>query len=205
MTLRVIGAGLGRTGTVSLKLALEKLLGGPCYHMIEVFGRPDHVTMWHEAFRGRSPDWNALFEGFDATVDMPSCHFWRELSDAYPDAPVLLSFRDADAWWRSADRTILEIFRTPPPGPDPWRDMATAMLKSLTPDFLDPAAMKAAFDRHNDEVRATVPRNRLIEWRTGDGWEPICSALGLPVPDEPFPHANTTDEFRAMRGLDGRT
>jgi hypothetical protein len=202
VTLRVVGAGVGRTGTMSLKLALEKLLGGPCYHMLEVFSRPEHVKTWQDAVRGELPDWEKLYDGFDAAVDWPTCTFWRELADAYPDAPVLLSTRDPDAWWTSCDRTIWEVFRTPREGLDEWLAMATDMLMRFTPNFLDADQSKAAFVRHNDEVRAAIPSERLIDWRPGDGWGPICEKLGLPVPDEPFPHANTTKEFRDRAGWD---
>lgn len=205
MTLRVIGAGLGRTGTMSLKLALEKLLGEPCYHMLEVFPRPEHVAVWHAAIRGERVDWDALFDGFGAAVDWPACAFWRPLSERYPDAPILLSVRDAESWWTSADRTIFEgAFRRGDIGEDPWRSMALDLMRvTFTEDFLDEDAAKAAFDRWNDDVRRTAPPDRLVEWRGGDGWEPICAALGIPVPGEPFPHENTTEQFRQRAGLDG--
>ena len=211
MTLRVVGAGLGRTGTLSLKMALEQLLGGPCYHMLEVFGHPDHVPTWRAAVDGDLPDWDQLFEGYHSAVDWPVSAFWRDLMEAYPDAVVLLSTRPTDDWWRSADATIFEPFRDSsrltggdeevPPQMLEWHQMAEAMLrKRFTPDFLDPDAAKAAFEQHNADVRATVPPERLLDWRTGDGWEPICEALGVPVPSEPFPHTNTTEEFRSRLG-----
>lgn len=204
MTLRVIGAGFGRTGTMSLKVALERLLGGPCYHMYEVFTHPDHVPVWHDAYRGRLPDWSALFDGYAAAVDFPVCSFYREVADAFPDAPVLLSTRDTDGWWTSADRTVLEVFKgdQPEPGADPWRDMAWAMFRFHADDFLDEAQAKAAYERHNESVRATIPADRLIEWRPGDGWGPICRALDIAIPDEAFPHTNTTSEFRSRAGWD---
>jgi hypothetical protein len=205
MTLRAIGAGLGRTGTMSLKLGLEKLLGGPCYHMLEVFPRPDHVAMWHGAVRGTMPDWDELFEGFVAAVDWPVCTFWRQLAEKYPDAPIILSVRDADSWWTSADRTIFEatLRRFPGDQNDPWLLMVKDLFSlTFTPNVLDEAEAKAAFERHNDEVRRTAPPDRLVEWQIGAGWEPLCEALGLSVPDEPFPHANTTKEFRGRAGWD---
>lgn len=202
MSLRIIGAGLGRTGTASLQLALQQLLDGRCYHMIEVFGHPEHVPMWHAAVKGDLPDWDALFEGYNAAVDWPVGAFWRPLMEHYPDAPVLLSTREsADAWWRSADRTILEAFRRPvTPGTEPWVAMATDLLALHWSPVDDKEAAMAAYERHNAEVRATVPADKLLEWQPGDGWEPICAALGVPVPDEPFPHVNTTEEFLGRRG-----
>src|SRR5438309_762706 len=111
MALRVVGAGVGRTGTASLKEALEKLLGGPCYHMLEVFGHPEHVPQWGAAMSGDVVDWSALLDGYVATVDWPACTVWRELSEENPDALILLSTRDPEAWWTSCDRTIWQVFR----------------------------------------------------------------------------------------------
>jgi len=202
--MRVVGAGLGRTGTYSLKIALEQLLGGTCYHMLEVFGRPDDVPVWQQAFDGRQPEWTAFFGEFTASVDWPAAAFWREQADAFPDALVLLSVRrDADAWWNSADRTILEPFRGASfDAPDEWTAMVTTMLRTFSPDLDAADAVKAAYERHNEEVRAGVPSERLLEWQPGDGWEPLCAALDVPVPDAPFPHTNTTTEFRARAGWD---
>ncbi len=192
MTLRVIGAGVGRTGTKSLKHALERLLGAPCYHMEEVLKRPEHVPMWTAAARGDLPNWSKLFQGYSATVDEPSTAFWRELMDEYPQALILLSVRDANDWWRSASQTIIPIQREQPPGP--FREMFDA-LSSRMPFALDEEAAKAAFEAHNARVRDEVPADRLVVWRPGDGWDSICTALELPIPDEPFPHVNTTREF----------
>lgn len=204
MTLRVVGAGVGRTGTGSLKLALEKLLGGPCYHMLEVFPRPEHVAQWHAAVRGEAIEWDELLADFVATVDWPACAFWRELADANPDAIVLLSVRDAEGWWRSCDRTIFEVFRRDGERFPEWYAMLTDLFeRTFTKDILDQHSAIRAFDEHNERVRATADPKRLLEWRPGDGWGPICEALGLPVPDEEFPHINTTAEFRARAGWDG--
>jgi hypothetical protein len=206
MTLEVVGAGLGRTGTNSLKLALERLLDGPCYHMVEVFGRPEHIPAWRAAVDGDLPDWDELFAGYRSAVDWPVAAFWRELADAYPDAPVLLSVRDVDGWWKSANDTIFTLAHRELPEEEPFASqvrMAIAMLdQRFTPGWRDEAPAKAAYLRHNEAVRAAVPGDRLVEWRPGDGWEPLCSMLGVAVPDEPFPHVNTTEDFRAMAGLD---
>ena len=204
MSLQVVGAGLGRTGTLSLKLALERLLDGRCYHMLEVFGRPEHVGAWHRAFDGDPPNWGVLLTDFDATVDWPAAAFWRELSEAFPDALVLLSVREADAWWTSANETIFDAMRRPPPDPamGDWYRMVQRMMQTFTPDWTDRTAAIAAYERHNEAVRATVAADRLLEWHPGDGWAPICSALRAAVPDEPFPRVNTTEDFRSLRGLD---
>jgi len=211
MALRVVGAGLGRTGTHSLKEALERLLGGRCYHMAEVFGRPDDIPVWDAAVDGRLPDWGAFLAEYVATVDWPAAAFWRELAAADPDAIVLLSTRSsADAWWTSANATIFEIGRRPLPPGDPELDGFRAQLamvdkmftRSFTPEWGDRAAAMAAYEAHNAAVRAAVPADRLVDWQPGDGWTPICEKLGVPIPDEPFPHVNSTDDFRAMAGLD---
>ena len=193
MSLRVVGAGLGRTGTLSLKVALEKLLGGPCYHMAEVFPRPDHVGVWRDAALGQPQDWAKVFEGFRAAVDWPAAAFWRELSAAFPDALVLLSVRPAESWWKSASETIFAVQDKIPPQ---FREMMEPLFRErFTSRIDDKAASIAAYERHNAQVRAEVPRGRLLEWSAPDGWEPLCNALDLPVPAEPFPRVNTTEEF----------
>ncbi len=207
MTLKVVGAGIGRTGTHSLQLALQQLLGAPCYHMLEVLAHPEYIQYWQDAIDGKPVDWDQVMDGYAAAVDWPAGAFWKELSDHYPDAIVLLSTRSsADAWWKSANDTIFEITRRPAPpesGMQGQQTMAQAMLeKRFTPNWTDEKEAKAAYERHNATVRETVPASRLVEWKPGDGWEPICKALKLPVPTEPFPHVNSTDEFRAMVGLD---
>jgi hypothetical protein len=225
--LRVVGAGLGRTGTHSLKVALERLLGAPCYHMAEVFQRPQDVPIWHAAANGQLPDWRKLFDGYAAMVDWPGAAFWSQIAETYPNAIILLSVRDADKWWKSASRTIFEGFRRAresaarggddgvrggvggsdrgSPGMNPaFPPMVKALFtKTFSPDFLDEAAAKAAFERHVADVRKRAPANRLVEWRVEDGWGPLCAALGVPVPDEPFPVTNTTEQFRTRAHLDG--
>ena len=209
MSLQIVGAGVGRTGTHSLKHALEQLLGAPCYHMMEVFGRPDDVAVWQDAISRKPVDWDALMAGYAAAVDWPAAAFWRELSAANPDAIVLLSTRSsADAWWKSARDTIFEISMGAPP-PDLPPEVAAMMempkrmfAETFTPNWQNETDAKRAYEAHNAAVRAEVPADRLVDWQPGDGWEPICNALGIAVPDEPFPHSNTTEEFRANIGLD---
>lgn len=208
MSLRVVGAGLGRTGTASLKQALEFLLEGRCYHMSEAFQRPQDIPVWHAAVRGEPIDWSALLGDYSATVDWPACAFWRELSASNPDAPILLSTRDsAEKWWASMERTIVATMKMAVPPDEPLvaehRAMVLDLLdKRFTPEWRDPDTAKAAYERHNDAVRGSAPPERLLEWRPQDGWEPICDSLGLAVPDEPFPHENTTKDFRARMDLD---
>ena len=204
MALRVIGAGFGRTGTHSLKLALEHLLGAPCYHMAETFGKPDHVVEWQRAVDGEAPDWDLLFDGYAAAVDWPAAAYYDALMERYPDALVLLSTRpDAESWWQSANSTIFPAIQGVMDAPPDLERMIIKLFeRELGPNWRDRDESVAAYLRHNDEVRAGVPSERLIEWQAGDGWGPICSALGVAEPSEPFPHVNTTAEFRQMTGLD---
>lgn len=182
---------------MSLKTALERLLGGPCYHMIEVFPRPAHFEVWTAAAHGERVDWNALFSGFEAAVDWPASAFWKEISEAFPAAIILLSTRDsAESWWNSARETIFGAVRANHSGP--MATMIDAMFETrFTQAIHDREAAIAAYERHNANVRQTAPCERLVEWTPKDGWGPLCKALGMAVPAEPFPHVNTTDEFQA--------
>jgi hypothetical protein len=203
VTLQVVGAGLGRTGTHSLKLSLEQLLGGRCHHMIEVFGNEAERDVWRRACLGDPTDFTALLDPYVASTDLPGCLFWRELVDANADALVLLSVRTtSEEWWRSASHTILPSIRMVTDEGDPWM---CALLQKMAVYFSDELedrdAMVAAYERHNDEVRSGVPAERLLEWYPSDGWAPICDRLGLPVPEGPFPRTNSTEDFRAMAGF----
>ncbi len=152
--MRVIGAGLGRTGTFSLKLALEQLLGGPCYHMAEVFERPRDVSVWTRAAKGEAVDWQALFDGYEAGVDWPLCGFAADLADVYPDALVLLSIRDFESWWKSASTTI---FQMPAEVPPEWREMIDALFgNTFTRELGDKEACREAFDRHYRQVQGSA-------------------------------------------------
>jgi Sulfotransferase domain len=201
MALKIVGVGLGRTGTNSLKLALEQLLGGPCYHMFELIAHPQQVPLWERALRGEDVDWDSLFAGYAATVDWPGCAFWRDLAAANPDAPVLLSTRDsAQTWWASMEQTIVPALRGPMLSDHPDLMRGQEMVRELfrtrfTPDFADREAAIAEYERHCEDVRREVAPDRLIEWQPRDGWEPICRHLGLAVPETPFPHENTSEDF----------
>jgi hypothetical protein len=198
MTLRVVGAGHGRTGTYSLKLALERLLDGRCHHMAEILADPEHhLALWAPVLRGEEVDWEEVFAGYVAQVDFPGAAFWRELCAVFPDALVVLSTRPAQDWYRSAASTIFQLDSESSPFSDVWRERF-----GFGGPFDDSEAMIAAYERHNASVRSSVPPNRLLEWTVADGWVPLCNRLGTPVPDEPFPWTNTTAEFRADNGLD---
>ena len=198
--LRVVGAGLPRTGTRSLKDALELLLGGRCYHMSEVFRNLEDVPTWRAAVRGNEVDWSSFPPDCVAAVDWPASAFWRELADANPDAVIVLSTRDSAAqWWESADATILPVLRKDPdPGYEDWQAMTKALFaREIAEKWDDAATAQAFYERHNGRVRREAPADRLLDWRAADGWEPLCRALDLPVPDEPFPHVNTRQEWNA--------
>lgn len=200
--LKVVGAGIGRTGTHSLKVALEQLLGGPCHHMVEVFAHQDEVPVWTAAIDGKEIDWGELMKPYVALVDWPGGAFWPELSAANPDALVLLSVRDPDKWYTSCSNTIFGGLKAMADEGNEWMQAMMRLLHDRFSDQLDDRdTMIAAFERHNDAVRKGIPPGRLLEWTAADGWEPICERLGLPVPSEPFPVTNTTEEFREMMGL----
>jgi len=202
MTLRVIGAGVGRTGTLSLKGALETLLGGTCYHMFEVFAHPEDIERWRQAASsGGNVDWATMLGDYVATTDFPACLFWRELLELYPDAKVLLSTRsDSQTWWESASQTIFSpaIEAMAADMPEWWAMWRTVATARFTNQFADESAAKAAYERHNAEVRAMVPADRLIDWQPSDGWAPISAGLELPIPHAPFPKVNTRAEMQAM-------
>lgn len=198
-TLRVVGAGLPRTGTHSLQTALEQLLGGGCYHMREIPGHPfDLGDGWNRALAGDVTGLDRLLDGYVASVDWPASMFWRELSEANPDALILLSVRDTpETWWQSIDATILPVARAAlAPGWSEGRGLLDLLERFAgTKHWDDPATMTAAYERYNAEVRRNAQPGRLLEWQAAEGWGPICRALGLPIPDVPFPWTNRRSEW----------
>jgi hypothetical protein len=206
MTLRVIGVGFGRTGTLSLKLALEALGVGPCYHMMELAARRAHADLWIRAAHGEPLDCHSIFADFAAAVDWPATAFWRELVAAYPDARVILTVRDEASWYASFRDTILDKSQgLAPPKALPLRaiyDVTREVILERT--FGGRAAeMQHAIDvfrNHNAAVLAELPRERLLVHDLARGWEPLCRFLGLPVPAVPFPHVNTRSSFQDHYG-----
>jgi hypothetical protein len=203
MSLEVIGAGFGRTGTLSLKYALQKLGFDACYHMIDVLQTPGHAAVWSAAADGQPVDWDALFAGYRATVDWPGAYFWRELTARYPEAKVILSVRPAEAWYRSARDTIFGISRADMPAELPGAGDQHAMAEKVVwggtfgGRFEDKAHAIDVYEKHNAEVKRTIPADRLLVYEPGQGWEPLCRFLNRPIPDEPYPHVNTTEEFNS--------
>lgn len=204
MTLRIVGAGLPRTGTTSLKAAIEQLTGGGCYHMTELFPRFDtHIDLWNRALDGDIAVFDQIFDGFVAALDWPASGFWPELMERYPDALVILSRRqDTETWWNSVDQTVWEGMRRRSGFAD-FDAMTDGLAERLgLTDFHDPDAAKVAYEAQNQATRDAVPADRFLEWQPADGWAPLCAALDVPVPDEPFPRLNPTSEFRAANGWD---
>ncbi|MDG2003916.1 MAG: sulfotransferase [Novosphingobium sp.] len=200
MALDVIGAGYGRTGTLTLKTALEMLGFGPCHHMLEVMGDPAQVAFWNRAADGESVDWEEVYANYRSTVDWPGCHFYGELADRYPDARVILSSRDPKAWHASMSETILKGMeemglKDEVPKDHPMYFGAVMIAQHAFGFDYSLESATAALERHNSAVRSTIPENRLLEFEVSDGWEPLCAFLGLPVPDAPFPRTNERENF----------
>lgn len=198
MALKVIGAGVGRTGTNSFKLAMEKLGYGKCHHMFEVLENPWHADVLLAAAKGEKVDWDTLFEGYQATCDWPACHFWRELSEYYPDAKVVLNVRDPEAWYASVMKTIIPRAQQMFSGEmTPIAEMIKEIVFNQAWDNRtdDKDYMIARYNAHNQSVRDTIAADRLLEFDPADGWEPLCAFLGEPVPDEPYPNTNSSKEF----------
>lgn len=208
MGLKVIGSGFGRTGTASLKVALEQLGFGPTHHMEEIIRDPSQVPHWQAAAQGRTIDWDAAFEGYVSQCDWPGAHWWREIAAHYPDAKMILSVRPEAAWWKSFSATIgmmMNSFRQAPVPPH-VRDMMLAMEATVMRDTFggnwgDEQIALAAYRRRIAEVKAEMPAERLLVFDVAQGWEPLCAFLGVPVPAAPFPKVNSTEEFlQALRG-----
>jgi Sulfotransferase domain len=215
--MKVIGAGYGRMGTMSIKAALEQLGYGPCLHMIDVIRNPELRHPFVDAIEGRDVDWEDAFEGWESTIDWPACTFWREHHETWPDLPVLLNIRDKEAWYKSCMNSIHAAKEaamrgelkpadpdTPPPNPEVMK-MINGLIWNGTFEGRFPEDKEFAFqkfDEHYAAVRATIPKDQLLEFdATQDGWEPLCAFLGEDIPDEPFPHLNDTASFRQMFGM----
>ena len=206
MTLKVIGAGFGRTGTLSLKSALDELGLGPCYHMVETRAHPEHDTMWLALANGDASDWRPMLKGYASTVDWPTTYFWKQLAAANPDAKIILTLRDPEAWYRSAAATIFarmlefESLRADPDAVDEARRRHMEMVNTIVVEKTFGGSLEKhhaiqVFDDHNGDVRRSVPRERLLVYESGEGWDRLCDFLGVSVPATPYPKVNTTDDF----------
>ena len=199
MTLQVIGVGVGRTGTYSLKLAINELGLGPCFHMEEVLhNMPVQVPLWVAAVDGR-PDWPAIYSGYGSAVDWPTAGFFRELNAAYPSAKFVLTHRSPDNWAASFSETIYKLLAGKAEAPEEmraWLDMAESVIaKTGFPGGLEVADLKAAFIAHNEAVQAEIPADRLLVYQVKEGWEPLCRFLDKSLPADPFPRSNDRSEF----------
>lgn len=202
MSIKVIGAGFGRTGTLSLKFALEKLGFDKCYHMMEVGYHPHHRDEWIRAAQGEKIDWAELFTGYQASVDWPSANFWREQMAAFPDAKVLLTLRDSEKWYASVMNTIWPSSSAGENHEDEERRLGAEMAFKVIWDPVfdrrmeDKAHVIACYEAHNQRVIDEVPADKLLVYTPGDGWGPLCEFLNVDIPDEPYPKVNTTEEFK---------
>jgi hypothetical protein len=201
-SLLVIGSGFGRTGTKSLKVALEQLGFGPCHHMHENIERPELVSHWQNVAAGKPVDWKEVFAGYRSQVDWPGAHVWRELSAAFPDAKVIHSVRPEDVWWNSFSKTIGKLGITYqqmqlPPHIRNMTDAAFEMIGKQTFDgkMADRNAALAVYNLRTRQVREAIPPERLLVFDVAEGWEPLCRFLNVPVPNRPFPHLNLRADF----------
>lgn len=217
--MKIIGAGFGRTGTMSLKSALETLGFGPCYHMTEVFAHPEHSDFWMAAWRGKPADWDGVLGDYEATLDWPACTFYEEIMQRHPDAKVILTVRDPERWYESVRTTIYKlsmmVIRSPATravfrvislltfgGSTTGRDvLADEIIWRGTFDgrFEEKAHAIEVYKRHNEEVMRKVPSEKLLVYEVKDGWGPLCEFLGVEEPDEQFPHLN--DAAQMQRNL----
>ncbi|GLU48426.1 sulfotransferase family protein [Nocardiopsis ansamitocini] len=215
--LKVIGAGFPRTGTSSMKAALDRLGFGPCHHMYTIMAVPELGERWawvaraDAAGRRDTIDWNAVFAGFSSEVDWPASFYWRELAAAFPEAKVLLTVREPHGWYASARNTVFsDRTSSLTSGVSPSLEgmkhvrpalelMCRAYFGTELTEIPDEETAIAAFERHNAQVRAAIPADRLLVYELGRGWEPLCRFLGVELPvDEPFPHLNDTESMQRM-------
>lgn len=209
---QVIGAGFGRTGTWSLKAALEEIGAGPAFHMIDLMPHPDRAAHFLAALQGQPNDWNATFDGYRATVDWPGCTFYKDIMATYPDAKVILSVRDPEKWYASAEKTIYALKEAAdrgalegsgPGAPPEVLGMIRKLIWETTFEnrFADKDFAIEVFEKHNEDVKQSVPADKLLVYEIQQGWEPICEFLGVPVPEGEFPHLNDAESFRKMFGV----
>ena len=204
MTLKVIGAGFGRTGTLSLKEALEKLGFGPCHHMKEVMLNSEQAEYFYLASTGKSMDWDEVYKDYSSAVDWPTAAYYRELSDKYPDAKVILGMRDAGSWYDSASMTIYQMSQKFPkwirfilPRTDKIFKMIdkTVFGEPFSYRFGDREYAMQVFNDHVEEVKRSIPEEKLLMHSAKDGWGPLCAFLDVPVPEAPYPWVNDSKEF----------
>lgn len=201
MPLEVIGAGFGRTGTNSLKIALEHLGFGPCHHMFEIRDNPERLPDWEALARGERVDWDSVFFGYRSQVDWPGARYWRELAAQYPNAKVILTVRDPDEWFDSTQATVVPFLSARGKHPSEHVNAIAEMGYELVTRQVFEERMSERehairiFKRHMAEVQAEIPAGRLLTFDLRDGWQPLCAFLGVSVPDIPFPKTNSSKQF----------
>lgn len=198
MALKIIGAGMGRTGTASLKVALESLGIGRCYHMSEVLKNPERTTDWVKAAEGNA-DWEKIFSDYAATVDNPGCNFWKELAEYYPDAKIILTIRDAEKWFDSTNETIHSVEFARFIKNSPFGEMVQKTVWNVMENRMqDRDYMIEFFENRSSEITNTIAADRLLVYRVSEGWQPLCEFLDVPIPDIDFPRINSRDETKQM-------
>jgi Sulfotransferase domain len=214
--MKVLGVGFGRSGTMSLKQALEDLGQGPCLHMIDLIRNNELIPPWQEAAIEGNVDFDKMFEGFESTIDWPGCTYWKDLIEYYPDAVVLHNYRDFDGWYKSLNNTIVAVRKAamagelkedasrPAPAPELWQVIGKLIYEvDFQGKVEDEAWMRDMYYARIEEIKDTVPADRLIDFNLEEspGWEALTEKLGVEAPDKEFPHLHDTDEFRAEFGL----
>ena len=215
--MKMIGVGFGRTGTMSLKAALEELGAGPCFHMIDLImgeNKERDLEYWIQIADGEPVDWDEVFEPWEATVDWPAASKWREMVDAFPDVPVLLNVREFDGFYKSCENTILAVKEAAmageltedanreQPAPELWQAIEKLIWQGdFQGRFKDKEWVRQMYYERIETIKSEVPADRLVYWELGDGWDKLADALGVDVPDTPFPHLHDTNEFRTEFGL----
>jgi hypothetical protein len=207
MTLSVIGSGFGRTGTKSMRQALGTIGFGPCHHMIELLEHPEQMAIWKAvAADPGSADWAKVYQGYRSQVDWPGARVWHEASIAFPGAKVIHTERPDEDWWKSYSTTIGKFFAVSPgmPLPPPLRDWLDWLKPFIVDQVMGDQTVKekaiAAYRANNRKVREVIPADRLLVFNVAEGWEPLCTFLGVPVPETPFPHHNPRKEFWELFG-----
>ena len=205
MSLKVIGSGFRRTGTMSTKIALEQLGFGPCHHMVEVMGNPVQPAFWAAHAAEEDVNWTEVFAGYQSQVDFPGASAWHELTIAFPEAKVIHTERPVEEWWASYSKTInkfwihREKMELPPHVAEIFRTMKGLIVDGVF-GGTDRESVVAAYKRNNEKVRDTIPADRLLVFAPSDGWAPLCRFLGVAAPATEFPRSNARDEFWALFG-----
>ena len=212
MALKVIGAGMPRTGTLSLKTALEQLGFGPCHHMTELFAHPEQWPLWDRIGEGEDVEWEEIFGPYRSVTDAPGVYFWRQLAARYPEAKMILTERDPERWYESMAATIFSPEHRRQLGDSPVGAIIGKLARRSWSGRDDAArqeppsreVMIKLFEDHNAAVRAETPPERVLVYSVSQGWDPLCAFLGVPVPPTPFPRVNSAEEFHASGMVPGR-